>query len=113
YPVYTGTFLSNASGAVNRNGSLVGLRAIGSSASLKTAPTFSFVHSFGGIDGGVAFDGIRDTFYGVNSTTDQIIAYSTETFAELFRLNIGENISSGSTPFGPGTLAASANGHWL
>ena len=54
-----------------------------------------------------------DILYGVNSTTDQIIAYSTQTFAELFRLNIGENMSAGSTQFGTGVLVASADGHWL
>ena len=111
--VNVGTSLSNAGGAVNRDGSLVALRTPGSPASLNTAPDFNFVHSFNGIDGGVAFDALSDTFYGVNSTTDQIIAYSTQTFAELFRLNIGEDMSTGSTPFGTGTLVASADGHWL
>src|SRR5262249_52894719 len=42
-----------------------------------------------------------------------IIAYSTQTFAELFRLNIGEAMSPGSTQFGTGLLVASADGHWL
>ena len=100
--------LSSAGGAVNRNGNLVALRTYGSGASLNTAPDFNFVHSFSGIDGGVAFDAVRDVFYGVNSTTDQIIAYSTATFAELFRLDIGENVQAAAT-----TLVVSADGNWL
>jgi hypothetical protein len=106
--VNTGTDLSNASGAVNRNGSLVALRP-----SLFNAPNLNVVHSFNGIDKGVAFDASSDILYGVNSTAGQIIAYSTETFAELFRLNIGENMPIGSPPFGTGVLVASADGHWL
>src|SRR5262249_26616564 len=46
----TNAYLDNASGAVNRNGSLIGLRTL-ATASLHTAPNFGFVHSFNGIDG--------------------------------------------------------------
>jgi hypothetical protein len=107
------TSLTNASGAVNRDGTLVGIRTFGNGASLDTAPDFSFVHSFNGIDGGIAFDAVTDTFYGVNSVTDQIIAFDTNTFVERFRLNIGEDVSAGATQFGTGTLVASADGRHL
>jgi hypothetical protein len=109
----TNAFLDVASGAVNRTGDIVGLRTFGSSASLNTAPDFTFLHSFNEIDSGVAFDAAQDVFYGVNSMTDQIIAYSTTTFGELFRLDIGEDVPAGSTMFGTGTLVASADGGWL
>ena len=110
----TNGYLDPASGAVNRNGSLIALRPNGTAAaSLNTAPNFGFVHSFNGLDGGVAFDAVRDVFYGVNSATDQIIAYSTTTFAELFRLAIGENVEASATQFGTGTLVASADARWL
>ena len=109
----TNAYLDNASGAVNRNGSLIGFRTYGSPASLNTAPGFSYLHTFNGIDGGVAFDAVRDILYGVNSQTDQIIAYSTTTFSELFRLAIGENMQPGAMQFGTGTLVASADGGWL
>jgi hypothetical protein len=109
-----GGYLDSASGAVNRNGGLIGFRNNGAvAASLNTAPNFTFVHSFNGIDSGVAFDAVRDIFYGVNSTTDEIIAYSTGTYAELFRLPIGEDIPQGSRIFHTGTLVASADGRWL
>ena len=65
----TNASLTSASGAVNRNGNLIALRTYGSPASLNTAPDFNFVHSFNGIDSGVAFDAVRDVFYGVNSAS--------------------------------------------
>jgi len=105
--------IGSASGAVNRNGSLIGLRTYASPASLNTAPGFEFVHSFNGIDSGVAFDAVRGVFYGVNSETDEIIAYRTTTYAELFRLSIGEDIGFIPTLFATGTLVASADGKWL
>jgi elongation factor P hydroxylase len=109
----TNAYLDGASGAVNRNGSLIALRTYGTPASLNTAPNFDFVHSFNGIDSGVAFDAVRDVFYGVNSATDEIIAYSTTTYAESFSLSIGEDVGPGATQFGTGTLVASADGRWI
>jgi VCBS repeat protein len=109
-------YLDRASGAVNRNGSLIAVRLNGpTAASLNTAPDFNFLHSFNGLDNGVAFDAHRDVLYGVNSETDEIIAYSTTTFAELFRLSIGEDIPGfpPAAPFQTGTLVASGDGRWL
>lgn len=111
--VFTNDFQGNPSGAVSRDGSLLALRTFSFPASLDTAPDFNYLHSFNGIDGGVAFDPMSNTFYGVNSTTDQVVAYNTQTFAELFRLHIGENMPQGSTEFGTGSLVASADGRWL
>jgi hypothetical protein len=105
----TGAF---AMGAVSRDGSLVGLSRFNDSANLRTAPDLTFVHLFNGIDGGIAFNGSSDIFYGVNTTSSQIIAYSTVSFAERFRLNIGETMPF-ITPFGTGLLVASNDGHLL
>ncbi|MFL6531487.1 MAG: hypothetical protein ACJ8KX_13545 [Chthoniobacterales bacterium] len=104
-----------ASAAVNRNGSLLGTRVFGQAASLDTAPNFGFVHSFNGIDSGVAFDGVREIFYGVSTSTSQIIAYDTNTFAELFRLSIGENLNGvrAVDQFSTGELVASPDGRYL
>jgi hypothetical protein len=109
----TNAFLDYASGAVNRTGDLIALRTYGSPASLNTAPNLNFVHSFNGIDSGVAFDAIRRILYGVNSQTDQIFAYNTITYAELFRLDIGEDVGQGTAQFDTGTLVASADGRWI
>jgi len=104
--------INTASGAVNHNGTLIALRTYASPASLNTAPNFNFVHSFNGIDSGVAFDGVRGILYGVNSETDEIIAYRTTTYAESFRLSIGEDIGFPNL-FATGTLVASGDGKWL
>ena len=110
----TGTSLTSASGAVNRDGSLLGTHLSGqTSASLDTAPSFNFVHSFNGLDSGVAFDAVQDRFYGVNSSTDQIFGYDTNNFTQKVLLQIGENVGAGATQFGPGTLVASENGRYL
>jgi hypothetical protein len=109
-------YLDSASGAVNRNGHLIALRQNGpTAASLNTAPNFNFLHSFNELDSGVAFDAVHDSLYGVNSETDEIIAYNTNTFAELFRFPIGEDIPTvpPATQFHTGTLVASADGHWI
>ena len=104
----------HTSGAVNRNGSLLVFRQTGHGASLKTAPDFQLVHTFSEIDGGVAFDAIRDTLYGVSTVTDDIIAYDTTTFAEKFRLPIGEDLTFLVTEqFDTGLLVASADGRYL
>jgi len=109
----TDGYLGSASGAVNRTGDIVGFRNTFSPASLNTAPDFIFLHSFDEIDSGIAFDAVQDVFYGVDSMTDQIIAYNTTAFNELFRLDIGEDVPVNSTQFGTGTLVASADGRWL
>jgi len=110
----TGTSLTSASAAVNRTGSLLGTHLSGqNSASLDTAPSFNFVHSFNGLDSGVTFDAVRDRFYGVNSSTDQIFGYDTNNFTQKVLLQIGENVGSGSDQFGPGTMVASQDGRYL
>jgi hypothetical protein len=112
--VQTSTFLDSASAAVNRDGSLLGTH-LGNqtSASLETPPNFNFVHSFSGLDSGLAFDALRDRFYGVNSSTDQIFGYDTNNFAQRVLLQIGENVSAGAIQFGRGTMAASQDGRYL
>ena len=102
---------------MNPNGNLIALStysAFGWPAFLNTAPDLGLLHAFNQIHSGIAFDAVRDILYRVNTITEQIIAYSTITFAELFRLPIGEAIGSPPfTPFDTGTLVASPDGRWL
>jgi hypothetical protein len=105
--------LGTAGVTVNRNGTLVGFRPYPNPTSLAILPYFTVTHGFSNLDGGFAFDAIQDTFYGVNSSKDQVVAYDTNTLAEKFRFDIGENISAGATQFGPGLLVASQDGHYL
>ncbi len=108
------TFLQNGSGAVSRDGSLLGTRLQNAaSAFIDTASTFTLQQTLNGLDSGVAFDATKDILYGVNSSADQIVAYDTGTFAEKFRMNIGEDVVAGSNLFGPGTLVSSPDGNYL
>lgn len=100
-----------SSAAVNRDGSLLGSRFQYQLATIDTAATFTYVRSFH-LDAGIAFDGAQDVFYGVNSETDQIVAYTTDTFTEKFRLTIGEDVSAQTLEFN-GRLTASPDGRYL
>jgi len=84
--VDTDAFADYGDAGVNRDGKLLGTRLYSMGLSLDTAPSFGFVHSFGTIDGGIAFDPVQDVVYGVDSVTDEIIGYNTTSpFAEAFR----------------------------
>jgi hypothetical protein len=100
--------------AVNRDGSLAALRLYPNPyASFQSMPNLVQGHSFNGLDGGFVFDAVQDTFYGVNSLTDHIVAYDTNNFTEKFRFDIGENVSPGASPIGSGLMVASPNGRYL
>src|SRR4051812_7920210 len=74
--------------------------------------SFGTVRTLSGIDGGVAFDPARDVLYGVNSSTDQIVAYDTNTWAVKYSLAVGENAPTASA-LGNGVMAVSGDGKWL
>lgn len=115
---YPRTFQIPASVAINRNGSLLVTRR-DTYATLDRSSDLSFLHSFNGLDSGVAFDAVRDLVYVVNTTTDQIVAYDTNTYLERLRFAIGENIPPNdpynftSGQFDTGTLVASQDGRYL
>lgn len=108
--VNTNAYLDGTSGAVNRNGTLLATHFYNTKVSLDTLPNFGFVHSFNPLDGRMAFDALSDTVYGTSSYLSQIISYDTNTFAERFRFDIGETISSFS---GPNQLVTSPDGRYL
>src|SRR5207237_1366041 len=106
----TDLFLDNALAAVSRNGALIAVEVGGAAAVMDR--NFAAVRNLSGVDGGVVFDPARDVLYGVNSTTDQVVAYDTTTWAEKYRLPIGEDVST-STAFGGGMMVVSADGSSL
>jgi sugar lactone lactonase YvrE len=113
----TGAFYDNQALAVNRDGSLIATQ-------LGYGPNFYYgvsvmdknfksVHTFApNFDGGLTFDPARDLFYLADSTAGQVVAFDTATWAEKFRVNIGEAISHFAT-FGGGEMTVSADGSAL
>lgn len=108
---FASTFLSSSQSAVNRNGSLI---AYESSAGLSILnPALDTVHVLSAnLNGGMIFDPVLDILYAANSVTDRLVAFNTNTWTELFQLNIGENISTSSV-MGAGVMSISDDGSRL
>jgi hypothetical protein len=112
--VRTNYFLDNAHAGVNRSGDLIGLIYGPNFLTLETASSLGLLHSFNGLDLGVAFNAVQDIVYGANSSTDEIVGYDTKTFAEKFRAQVGEDVSQFPVANFPGTiLAASQDGRYV
>ena len=108
------TYFDLTNAAVNRNGTLAALR-YADSVALQAGPDFHTVHSFPDFTGGVAFNATKDVLYAVTTTTDEIVAYDSNTYAELGRMWVGEDLPStfvGSL-FGVGSLISSYDGRYL
>ncbi|HEX4588747.1 MAG TPA: hypothetical protein VH120_02380, partial [Gemmataceae bacterium] len=85
-------FLGGTRSAINRDGTLMASE-VGSNLAV-VAPNFDAVQNLSGYDGGMAFDPNRNILYAVNSTTDQLSAFDTTTWRELYRLPVGENVNA-------------------
>jgi hypothetical protein len=112
-PFNTGLLLNGLPTAVNRNGTLVALEKGDGSLIVADASTFNVVKTLSGIDSGVAFDPTRDVLYGVDSATDQIVAFNTNTWAVVFTLAVGEPVSPPGKGVGTDVLAVSGDGKYL
>ena len=104
--VDTGTFLSGESSAVNRDGTLFGVRLNGTrifNRSLQVVTTLT------GVDGGAAFDPVADVFYGVNSAADRLDVYRTSDWSVVNSAPLGENVPA-SGAMGNGVTTVAVNG---
>src|SRR2546423_4451110 len=102
-------FSSGKPGAVSRDSTLAAHWQYLSGAVINDPSLTTIIRSIPNIDGGMVFDPLRDVFYGVNSTTNQIIAYDTNTWAEKYRLDIGFDVPP-ATQFGVGQMAIDNSG---
>jgi len=102
----TGTSLSNDIGAASRNGDfyLVQDSILNSSLGVFDILPYSV--------GGAAFDPFRDIVYVADFQADELIGYDFVGLEELFRVGIGENISS-SGAFPPTELAISDDSNFI
>jgi hypothetical protein len=77
--------------AVSRDGSVYAIRHnafSGGGGVVIYTKELDRVANLPGLDGGVTFDPVRDTLYGINSGEDVLIAYDTRTWAERYRLPV-------------------------
>jgi sugar lactone lactonase YvrE len=104
----TNVFLDHAIASVNRDGSLIAME-LGSDVRIMD-PSLNVLFTLHNLGGGLVFDPTRNVLYAANST--QIIAYDTSTWAEDYRIDVGQTIPS-ATPFGSGEMTVSDDGAWL
>ncbi len=113
----TNAFYYNVLSAVSRDGSLIATE-------LGYGPSFFYgvsvmdknfhsVHTLGtNFNGGLTFDPSRDLLYVADASAHQVVAFDTNTWAEKFRLDIGESIPA-AMPFGSGEMTVSSDGSEL
>jgi hypothetical protein len=105
-----GSTNSNRLGAVNRNGTLIAIESGGGVSIVDRS--LNSVELLGGLQGGIGFSPVLDVFFGVDVNSDQVVAYDTNTFAEIRRYAIGENVTDAG-PFGNGIMSFSSDGRKL
>jgi hypothetical protein len=103
-----GSYNNNRASAVSRDGQLLALEVSNHVAVVDR--NFHAVENLPGISGGIIFDPTRDLLYGVNRTTNQIVAYNTTTWQEQFWLSTETQLVS---PASPDLMAVSSDGEWL
>jgi len=111
----TNAFVGRNPAAINRNDTLVAFQQGSGISILNTSlQTVKTLSGPGSLTGGEIFDPVRDVLYVVenNGTSDQLLAFDTNTWAQLNSWSVGENISSGEL-LGPGNMAISSDGQYV
>lgn len=98
-------------GAVNRNGTLVARENESGGVDITSNKLFG-TRRINGLLGGIGFSPVFDIIYGVDINTDQVIAFNTNTLAEIARYPIGENVVA-SNLFSNGSMSFSRDGRLL
>jgi hypothetical protein len=117
YKAVTDAYYYNELSAVNRDGSQIatGL-GFGPSSFYGVSVmdnNLQSVRTLGtNFNGGLTFDPSRDLLYVADAAADQVVAFDTNTWAERFRLDIGESIPA-ATPLGSGEMTVSSDGSEL
>lgn len=109
--ITTGMFLRNVS-AVNRDGSIVAVD-VGNDLVLYDA-SLTPLHTLANLDEGAIFSPVDDLLYVVDDVSDEIITYDTNSWSELNRFAIGEDIGSADSFFSyDQVLEITDDGDWL
>ena len=91
----TQNFLSNANGDVSSGREQIALMRFTSALSIVDLPTLQTIELLPRLGGGVVYDPYRPVLLAADAVNDEIVAYSTLDFGELYRAPIGENIGVG------------------
>lgn len=108
-------FHDSALSAVNRDGTLIALEKYPDTIWIRDR-SLNLVQTLTGYEGGFVFDPTRDIFYAADVDTDRIVAFDTNTWAQLYFLNVGENITGDAAfdwNFGNGVMSMSDDGNYL
>lgn len=109
-PLLTGGNVLNADLSVNRNGTMFAIEQ-NQSVSIFNKD-FQLITTLGNNDdrgGGLIFDPIRDVLYVADPFADDLLALDTNTWSEIHRWSIGEDIF-GSAENNPGEMSISDDG---
>ena len=106
----TTQFNGNVAGAVSRNGAQYAVTVNGNQSVVTNA--FTDVNVFNRLNGGDAFDPVRDVFYAIDSATDEVVAIDAANKVEKYRLPAGEDMSA-FQGMGSGLTAVSPDGKQL
>ncbi len=105
-----GSFLQNNLAAVERTGQLIAFEfGIGTPV---LDPQLAALDVINGFQGGLLFSPTQDTLYMVDDLMDELVALRVGTWAELFRMDIGEDVGA-SVAFASGVMSISADGRRL
>jgi hypothetical protein len=99
-----GGFLSTTLSAVSRDGALIAMKR-GSGVAILDR-NLNLLRNLFNVNGAVAFDPNSDILYAGSSSSNQVIAFDTNTWNELYRVDIGEPLG-GTGPFGSGEMQVS------
>ena len=103
-------FQDGASGAVNRNGSLIAMEEGSWNSNLLVYDNhMNLVATLPNLTGGLTFSPVSDVLYTVDVATDQLLAWNTDNWSEEFSMNIGETVGA-SSPLANGAMTTSADG---
>jgi len=73
---------------------------------------FNPLHTLGNVTGGLTFAPVRDVLYVVDTDRDALVALETDSWSELYTLDIGEDVAD-SSPLGNGVMTTDDGGALL
>jgi hypothetical protein len=107
---YIDHYQSGSMGAVSRDGSLVAMELGSQSSDVEVCDgALHPLHTLHNITGGLTFDPVCDVLYVADTDRNAVVALDTNTWDELFAVDVGEDVTD-SSPLGNGVMATDEAG---